>query len=111
VPGSVLKLEDDNLDLEIKKQRQLYCWAISAKRYALFIQDQNGIPVLLRDGVNNSQDRWSEHGLGHLLNPTDLENDDRDWIRQTWLRMIRKNVGLPVDILPRLLTSRGTHHC
>ena len=48
VPGSVLKMEDDNFDPKTGKQRQLYCLAISAKRYALFLRDQNGEPVLLR---------------------------------------------------------------
>jgi hypothetical protein len=100
IPGSILKIEDDNFDPATKRQRQLYCWAISAKRYALFIPDQSGIPVLLRGDVNNDQDRWSEHGLGHLLNPTDLKNDDRDWIGQTWLSMVRKSLGYTVDTLP-----------
>jgi hypothetical protein len=100
VPGSVLKIEDDNFDPKTKRQRQIYCWAISAKRYALFLPDQNGVLVLLQKDVNNDQDRWSEHGLGHLLNPTDLDNDDRDWIGQTWLNMVRKCLRYPVDALP-----------
>ena len=41
--------------------------------------------VLLRKGINNKDDRWSEHGLGHLLNPTDPESEDREWIAQVWL--------------------------
>jgi len=32
---------------------------------------------------------------GHLLNPTDPESDDRDWIRQTWEWLLRKHLGLP----------------
>ncbi|MHB8217803.1 MAG: hypothetical protein ACYDDS_17150 [Candidatus Sulfotelmatobacter sp.] len=96
VPTSILKLEDDNYDdPETRKhQRQLYCLAISAKRYALFLRDKRGSPVLLRKGVNNKEDRWSEHGLGHLLNPTDPESEDREWIAQAWLGMIRKSLGL-----------------
>ncbi|HEV2421613.1 MAG TPA: hypothetical protein VGS59_07895, partial [Candidatus Acidoferrales bacterium] len=39
-------------------------------------------------------DRWSEHGLGHLLNPTDIENEDRDWIAQSWLNIVGKVFGL-----------------
>ncbi len=46
---------------------------------------QDGEPALLREGVNNKEDRYSEHGLGHLLNPTDPESDDRSWIAQAWL--------------------------
>jgi hypothetical protein len=97
VPTSILKLENDNYsDAETcEHQRQLYCLAISAKRYALFLRDDHHNPVLLRKGVNNDDDRWSEHGLGHLLNPTDPESEDREWIAQAWLAMIRKTVGLP----------------
>ncbi len=95
VPAAILKIEDDNYDdpETCKHQRQLYCLAISAKRYALFLRDQRGNPVLLRKGVNNNEDRWSEHGLGHLLNPTDPESADRGWIAQVWLRMIRNALG------------------
>lgn len=61
-----------------------------AKRYALFLKDENGEPVLLRNKVNNKNDRWSEPGLGHLLNPIQPESDDRDWIAQVWLNLIRQ---------------------
>ena len=112
VPGSILKIEDDNFDLKTKSQRQIYCFAISAKRYALFLIDQNGEPVLLRgsrkqlqkdrpalprEDPNNKEDRWSEHGLGHLLNPIDSEN--RDWISHVWLNIIRKTLKLPTEQL------------
>jgi len=95
VPTSILKIEDDNYDDHRSRehQRQLYCLAISAKRYALFLRDQRGKPVLLRKGVNNKEDRWSEHGLGHLLNPTDFESEDRGWIAQVWLQMICHALG------------------
>ena len=85
VSGSVLKIEDDNYDPATKKQRQLYCLAISAKRYALFTLESK--PVLVK---------WSEHGLGHLLNPSNPENEDRDWIKHTWLNIVRKSLALPV---------------
>jgi hypothetical protein len=97
VRGSILKIEDDNFDPKTKKRRQVYCFAISAKRYALFINDANGEPILLRNSVNNNEDRWSEHGLGHLLNPTDPENDDRDWIFKVWLNIIRRALKLPTN--------------
>jgi hypothetical protein len=90
VPDSVLKIEDDNFAPTTRKQRQLYCVAISAKRYALFLKDKKGVPVLLRERVNNGEDRWSEHGLGHLINPSDPENEDREWIAQVWLNIVRK---------------------
>jgi hypothetical protein len=117
--GSILKIEADNRDPITGHPRQLYCLAISAKRYALFLRDAKGEPTLLRcscrfcgrknkPGVticqnkkcarpvspNNEEDRWSEHGLGHLLNPIDPENEDRDWIAQAWLVIVRKSLGL-----------------
>ena len=99
VPGSVLKIEDDNHDPSNKRQRQLHCLAISAKRYALFLKDANNNPVLLRKGANNGEDRWSEHGLGHLLNPTEPESEDREWIAKAWLSIIRRAIGLPTAAL------------
>ena len=99
IPGSVLKIEDDNRDPKTKKQRQLYCLAISAKRYALFIKDRKGTPHLLRDDKNNKDDRWSEHGLGHLLNPTDPEDEDREWIAKAWQNIICRALGLPARAL------------
>jgi hypothetical protein len=93
VPGSILKIEDDNFDPKTGQQRQLYCLAISAKRYALFLFD-DGVPVLLRKNKNNVDNQWSEHGLGHLLNPTDPESDDREWIGQVWDAIVLKAVDL-----------------
>ena len=91
VPESILKIEEDNYsDPQKVHQRQLYCLAISAKRYALFLLDRTGEPVMLRKNANNKKDRWSQHGLGHLLNPTDPDSDDRDWTGQVWLGMVRK---------------------
>ena len=91
VPGSVLKIEDDNFDPDTKRQRQLYCYAISSKRYALFVCDSDGTPTLTK---------WSKHGLGHLSNPTDLDDDDRAWIPKVWLNIIRRALGLRTRALP-----------
>ncbi len=99
IPGSILKIEDDNLDPTTGGQRQLYCLAISAKRHALFLRDEKGAPVLLQEGGNNKEDRWSKHGLGHLLNPTDPESEDRDWIAQAWLNIVRRALELPTQSL------------
>lgn len=93
ISGSILKIEDDNYDPQTRKQREVQCLAISAKRYALFTKKPNGVPVLMRKG-QFGEDRWSEHGLGHLLNPTDPENEDREWIAQVWLNIIRRALGL-----------------
>src|SRR5688572_7076149 len=91
VPGSVLKIEDDNFNPDTKRQRQLYCYAISSKRYALFVCDSKGRPTLTK---------WSEHGLGHLSNPTDLDDDDRAWIPKVWLNIIGRALGLRTRPLP-----------
>src|SRR5271165_5600224 len=57
------------------KPPELLCYAIAAKRYALFNRSANG-RIYIR--------KYSEHGLGHLLNPIDPEEESRDWIRQIW---------------------------
>jgi len=99
VPGSILKIEDENRDPLTNKQRQIHCLAISTKRYALFEQRKNGAPRLLRRKTAEEKDRWSEHGLGHLLNPIDPESKDRDWISQIWLNIVRRALGLPTKAL------------
>jgi hypothetical protein len=99
IPGSVLKIEEDNFDPKTGRQRELWCLAISAKRYTLFLRDKDGEPALLREGINNAEDRYSEHGLGHLLNPADPESEDRNWIAQAWLSIVRRSLGLPTKPL------------
>jgi hypothetical protein len=84
VPGSILELEKENFDEATGHRRQLYCYAISAKRYALFNTAEDGAPVLRK---------WSEHGLGHLLNPTDPEGEGRDWIRALWEGIVTEALG------------------
>ncbi len=56
--------------------------------------------MLLREGVNNEEDRWSEHGLGHLLNPSDPTGDDRSWIAHAWLGIVRRSLDLATAPLP-----------
>ncbi len=80
VPGSILKDEVAAM-----------CFAISAKRYALFHLDDRGEPVFLKDHPP------SEHGLGQLLNPLDPEDDDRRWIPQMWSVILREALGLHVE--------------
>jgi hypothetical protein len=122
VPGSILEIEDINYTQDADgnrtgELRQLYCYAISAKRYALYIMadapklaaiggqeradddESDGSSRLLR---LDSQDTHStpgeadpniadakQHGLGHLLNPTDPDDDNRDWITQLWEHIVR----------------------
>jgi hypothetical protein len=61
VKAPLLKVENINYQSGKKKLIvPLYCWAISAKRYALFNLAKNGKPVI---------QKASAHGLGHLLPP------------------------------------------
>lgn len=101
VPGSILEQEAENLDPKTGKPRELYCYAISAKRYALYNLDAHGEPELRK---------WSEHGLGALLDPTNPhpekqpEGEERDWIRNLWERIIRTDaLGLPAEEEPAFL--------
>jgi len=91
VPQSILKVETINYDPKTHRQRQIYAFAISAKRYALFRKRcQGGVEVV----------DAKQHGLGHLSNPTDVESDDRAWIDHIWTALIREGLGEPLR-LPR----------
>jgi len=63
-PGSILQIEKVNYEVGTEKTTKvlepLYCWAISAKRYALFNTDAQNLPVLRKA---------SAHGLGQLMDP------------------------------------------
>jgi hypothetical protein len=77
VPGSILNHELD-----------AYCYAVAAKRYALYRYDLQGVPRL----VPEKEHQPCSHGLGHLLNPTDPDSEDRDWIRQFWEHHLAQQV-------------------
>jgi len=71
VPGHVLEVEKENFaKAHPEERRQLWCYSISAKRYALYNLNDDGVPILRK---------WSEHGLGHLLDPA-KEPDHRDTV-------------------------------
>jgi predicted transcriptional regulator with HTH domain len=64
--ASVLQIESVNESLDRPGQREpLFCYAVSAKRYALFNLDGERRPVLRKA---------SAHGLGHLRAPYDERN-------------------------------------
>jgi hypothetical protein len=93
VRDSLLKLEQENRDPVTGERRQLGCYAISAKRYCLFNLTEDGRPVLRKH---------SEHGLGHLLDPTnppdtadaDEEDAERtDWMRTLWEGLVTEALG------------------
>lgn len=87
VPGSILELKDVNSDPE-GHPRDLWCFAISAKRYAFFRYTDAGHVEIVGDP--------SEHGLGHLLSPYGPgPNSDRAWIKEAWRWIIASALGLP----------------
>ena len=79
VQGSILKIENENFDPKTREPRQLWCYAIAAKRHVLFNRNQKG-EIQIR--------KYTEHGLGHLRNPIDPADDSQDWIAQIWERIV-----------------------
>ncbi|MGO8872375.1 MAG: hypothetical protein ACLQPH_13425 [Acidimicrobiales bacterium] len=59
----------------LKLDARGFCYSVSAKRYTLYDLDADGRPVITK---------YSEHGLGHFLNPTDPGSGDRQWIPGIW---------------------------
>jgi hypothetical protein len=66
--GSILQVERINCGIDSEEFEPLYCFAISAKRYALFNLDGNERPILRKA---------SAHGLGHLVAPYTDEHAPR----------------------------------
>jgi hypothetical protein len=95
VPGSILKLEKENY--VGKRQTPLWCYAISAKRYVLYRRSADGISVA-KEGHDfpPGLPKFSEHGLGHLLNPIDPDDESDDWIADIWQLLLHQELGLPV---------------
>jgi hypothetical protein len=96
IPGSPWGVKFDSLTTE------LWCYAISAKRYALYHLHQESPQLVgVRDqpdeDANSDEDPddyvdWSEHGLGLYLDPTSVDPDAsardargrRLWVRTAW---------------------------
>ncbi len=122
VPGSVLKVEDENF--AAGRREQLYCWSISAKRYCLYNLDADGRPVL-RKG--------SEHGLGGIylspigkaaIEPRSATGEPEDtiepaaptvkarrWVVEAWQWLLEQALGLDArepDWLDRIAVSQLT---
>ena len=61
----------------------------------LYTRDADGRPQL-RPGTDELVgEKWSEHGLGHLLNTSDPdpERANKDWIRELWLHELEREDG------------------
>jgi DNA polymerase elongation subunit (family B) len=87
---SILEMENQNFSKKKGKENELeplYCFAISAKRYALFNRDGNGKPIIRKA---------SAHGLGHFSAPYGHEEESRDergsgvrlWEEDVWKQII-----------------------
>jgi hypothetical protein len=89
VPGSVLNIvEELNYDAD-GRQRQLYGYGISAKRYGLYTRDDySGFRLI----------KVSEHGLGLYYRPKegrDTECEVPVWIKEGWEWVLNRALGLP----------------
>jgi transcriptional regulator with XRE-family HTH domain len=87
----LFKIEDVNYKLSgrngLKKIEKLFCFAVSAKRYALFNTDDSNRPIIRKA---------SAHGLGHLLPPYE-ENDTP------------ANIPKPAEALSKIGVARWQH--
>ena len=91
VKGSILEMEDQNFVFDppsnSRRLEPLYCYAVSAKRYALFNIAADGQPIIRKA---------SAHGLGHLYPPygdEDADGPERDsgvllWQEELWRDII-----------------------
>jgi DNA-binding transcriptional regulator YiaG len=86
VPGSILKIEDVNYQSGKGKQIQIYTYAISAKRYALYALNSEGCPEMLKNDC-------SKHGIGQFLNPLDPDWEDQNWIGSVWQGIVEEQYG------------------
>jgi hypothetical protein len=106
----------DSNDFEL-----LYCFAISAKRYALFNLDADGEPILRKA---------SAHGLGHLIDPYDEADAPPElpaprvplsqigvkrWQHDLWLKIIQAALnGIPDQVVldwhPALLSPAASRY-
>ncbi len=118
--GPLFKIEDANYRIERGKKtdqlKPLYCFAVSAKRYALFNLDKRGRPIMRK---------VSAHGLGHLLPPYDEDEAPKKlprptvslsdlggverWQHDLWYRIVQAALGdtpeqVKLDGLPGLRT-------
>jgi len=88
VPGSILNIvEDINYDTT-KRQRQVYGYGISAKRYALYRREGTKVEII----------KASEHGLGFYYRPKEGRDASCDvplWIKEGWEWILCRALGLP----------------
>jgi hypothetical protein len=72
----------------VKHELDAIYYGVAAKRYPLYRYDSAGLPRL----VPADEHEPCSHGVGHLLNPTDPDSEDRDWIVQFWEHELLKRL-------------------
>lgn len=93
---SLLKIEDVNfVDSDARKpHRQLFGYAIAAKRYALYTKTRTDLSIVKASG----------HGLGYLHAPKETESgsdeeqggdkdDAPEWVKEAWEWLLRRELG------------------
>ena len=86
-PASIIKIEDVNF--ANGQQRELFGYAIAAKRYAFFTRTPEGTLHV---------EKASAHGLGFLIPAEDgvTQSDDTPiWVVEAWEWILREVFGLP----------------
>lgn len=85
--GSILKVHKLNFDND-RQRRQLSCYSIAAKRYALYTKTENDIQIV----------EPKAHGLGYFYPPKDSPNgwkhETPQWIFEAWDWIMRGVLGL-----------------
>jgi hypothetical protein len=84
IVSDLLKIENVNFNSD-KRQRQLYGYAISAERYALFERFRDDLKII----------DPKAHGLGYLYPPADPGPDNHDWTFAAWNWLLRNAFDLP----------------
>jgi hypothetical protein len=87
--SELLKIEDINFigSGSSKVQRQLYGYAVSSKRYALYTLEGENITIIKASG----------HGLGFLYSPKDGFDQGADapaWVMEAWDWLLRKELRI-----------------
>jgi len=123
IPGSILKVEDINYDLDTVERRIIHAYSIASKRYAITTQQPDGTHRLARerDATGRLISKRSEHGLGHLQPPSKSFEDElwewiistdlgREWPEPEWFdqpALGRTTINTPHDLALLSELNRG----
>jgi hypothetical protein len=105
--ADLLKVEKVNFEgnSQARSRRELWAYAVAAKKYALFVRQGQGVEVLAAlDEADEDEDHGEglaeivdrrEHGLGFLRSPIDPKDapDARAWITSAWAHVLAGEAG------------------